>query len=488
MNEMATNLLVALLRTSLLLAAAALAVQLLLKFASPGSSQTHRAAWLLVLLAGWFWWRLPVVIPYYEPAIVTQAASSAVEGDSPICADTEIGTVPENGTARLADATSPPPLRLPRMAPTPAPLRMARENHAAVPHLVVSPHSAVSHREIAVVDTPRAVEPQPAESWISTARRNWPAATMGGWGAGMFLLAGASIVSYLRFLRCLHTTRPAEEAWTREWDDVLAQHHVHAGVPLWVTANVGPLLCLTPRGYRLVVPAGLWRRLAPAGRLSILRHELAHLRRSDLLKSILVRLLMLPHWFNPLAWLAVRRFDEAAEWACDELAKGADLDGRRAYAGALLQLDAVCKPRPSFHAAASGRGLSVRVQRLLNPQVKEDSLMKKITILAVALGLALLCLVRLDLVAKEPANKNGAGTVSQSKPAEGPTGAATASPQSAAENVPRKGTVPFVLARKSGQSLKTATASVDALRYMPNGCQGIFWADVAALRKSIRPG
>ena len=105
------------------------------------------------------------------------------------------------------------------------------------------------------------------------------------------------------------------------------------GVPLWVTANVGPLLCLVPRGYRLVVPAGLWQRLAPAGRLSILRHELAHLQRRDLLKSILVRLLMLPHWFNPLAWLAVRRFDEAAEWACDEVAKGADLEGCRAYAG-----------------------------------------------------------------------------------------------------------------------------------------------------------
>ena len=117
---------------------------------------------------------------------------------------------------------------------------------------------------------------------------------------------------------------------------------------------------------------------------------------------------MLPHWFNPLAWLAVRRFDEAAEWACDEVAKGADLEGCRAYAAALLQLDAACGPRPSYHAAASGRGLSVRVQRLLSPQVKEDSLMKKTTILAIALGLALLCLVRLDLVAKEPAEKDRA--------------------------------------------------------------------------------
>ncbi len=251
----------------------------------------------------------------------------------------------------------------------------------------------------------------------------------------------------------------------REWEDLLARHHVRTGVPLWVTANVGPLLCLVPRGYRLVVPVGLWQRLTPEGRLSILRHELAHLQRRDLLKSILVRLLMLPHWFNPLAWLAVRRFDEAAEWACDEVAKGANLEECRAYASALLQLDAVCGPRPSYHAAASGRGLSVRVQRLLSPQVKEDSLMKKTTILGVALGLALLCLVRVDLVAKEPAEKDRAKIAPQTQSAAG----------NLAEGKPL-GSQP--------QGPKTPPSSVDALRYMPNGCEGIYWANVAELRKT----
>ena len=123
----------------------------------------------------------------------------------------------------------------------------------------------------------------------------------------------------------------------------------------------------------------------------------------------MVRLLSLPQWFNPLSWLAAGWFDEAAEWACDEAAKGASFEGCREYAKALLKIDAVFGPRLSHHAAASGRGLSVRVQRLLNPQVKEDSLMKKITILGTALGLALLCLVRLDLVAKEPAEKGEKG-------------------------------------------------------------------------------
>ena len=57
MNEIAASLSGALLRMSLFLAAAALAVQILIKFARPGSSRVHRVAWFLVLLQGWFWWR-----------------------------------------------------------------------------------------------------------------------------------------------------------------------------------------------------------------------------------------------------------------------------------------------------------------------------------------------------------------------------------------------------------------------------------------------
>jgi beta-lactamase regulating signal transducer with metallopeptidase domain len=462
MNAVAASELVVLLRLSLFLGAAALAVEVVLKVARLNSSRIHRAAWFLVLLQGWFWWRLPVTVPCYAPAVVKEVSSAPT---APRESRTDRATRTFNG--KMMDVEGPPrPVlvdtgvhnALPR--PALPPIQIARDNHAAAHRPARSPG------EDAAIGTPRPVDRQTTHSWTATVGRSWPLAILGGWAAGMLILAGASAVSYLRFLRGLHARQPAEETWVREWRDLLARHHVRRGAPLWVTAHVGPLLCLTPRGYRLVVPAGLWQRLAAEGRLSILRHELAHLRRHDLWKSIAVRLLVLPHWFNPLAWLAVRRFDEAAEWACDEAAKGADSQGCRAYAAALLQLDAACGPRPSYHAAASGRGLSVRVQRLLSPQVKEDSLMKKTTILAVALGLALLCLVRVDLVAKEPAAKDRA---EKSLPKQAAGTAAAPSARTA-----------------DGKRLdkpKTAPAAADALRYMPNGCQGVFWADVAGPRK-----
>jgi len=75
---------------------------------------------------------------------------------------------------------------------------------------------------------------------------------------------------------------------------------------------MGPVLCRLPGGWELLLPLDLWRRLTPAGRLAVLRHELAHLKRADAWKSLLVRLLAVPHWFNPAAWWAVHKFDEAA--------------------------------------------------------------------------------------------------------------------------------------------------------------------------------
>ena len=131
---------------------------------------------------------------------------------------------------------------------------------------------------------------------------------------------------------------------------------------------------------------------------------------------MVVRLLALPHWYNPLSWMAAGCFEEAAEWACDDEAKRTTVDGHRDYARALLQLDAIVGLRLSYHAAAPGRGVSLRVHRLLRSHNEKDSLMKRSTILGIALGLALMGLVRLDLVVHEPAVKNYGESPSTSLP------------------------------------------------------------------------
>jgi len=52
----------------------------------------------------------------------------------------------------------------------------------------------------------------------------------------------------------------------------------------------------------------------------VLRHELAHIARGDLLVSLLTTLAALLLWFHPLAWLMLRSSQHSREQACDDLA------------------------------------------------------------------------------------------------------------------------------------------------------------------------
>lgn len=70
----------------------------------------------------------------------------------------------------------------------------------------------------------------------------------------------------------------------------------------------------------------------------ILAHEMAHIRRRDLIWNWLDLIVASAFFFNPLIWLALRELRFARESACDEMAVEKSSSTAREYANALLEV------------------------------------------------------------------------------------------------------------------------------------------------------
>lgn len=224
------------------------------------------------------------------------------------------------------------------------------------------------------------------------------------WIGGAMFMVARYVWRYASLLRSLPrssstNSNPAHQLWDDQWSRLAGNGKQQAKCQFLVTNTLGPLLlCLVPFRYLVLVPEHLWTELDATQRESILRHELAHLSRHDLWKSVGIRLLALPQWFNPLAWKTVQAFDEAAEWACDDLIMSHhDVAVRRAYPTALLRIAESNVQPPSGSVAAGGGVLSRRIRRLVQPHFK-DKKMVRLFVPMMLVGLAIIQTVRVEAV------------------------------------------------------------------------------------------
>jgi hypothetical protein len=98
-----------------------------------------------------------------------------------------------------------------------------------------------------------------------------------------------------------------------------------------------------------------------------LRHELAHVRRSDCLAQALAGLVCALYWFNPVAWLAAARMRVERERACDDLVVALGTTRPSEYAGHLLQIARQWSAAPSGALPVAKRsGLEQRLRALLD--------------------------------------------------------------------------------------------------------------------------
>lgn len=161
------------------------------------------------------------------------------------------------------------------------------------------------------------------------------------WLGGAVLLSLFGGVSMARSLRRVRRRACNVEPPLRERIQTLAGALQMRQAPLiWLSHEVqGPAVCGVFRPVLLLNPAFLSKLSREESDL-VLRHELTHIRRGDLLLHAIMCLLLALHWFNPVLWMVFFRVRLDREAACDaDVLRDAKPDRRAAYGRALLKLE-----------------------------------------------------------------------------------------------------------------------------------------------------
>lgn len=157
--------------------------------------------------------------------------------------------------------------------------------------------------------------------------------------AGVYLAGAAAFVLYhtgghlFFYGKIRRWARPAEHAALLAQYQALTANDRHPPRLLILPAISSPMLT------GLLRPALLLPRETddPQAAQWVLRHELTHWRRRDLLWKVLALAANALHWFNPLVWLLRHRLDRDLEQSCDEaVLQNAAATDRRAYGAVIL--------------------------------------------------------------------------------------------------------------------------------------------------------
>lgn len=205
--------------------------------------------------------------------------------------------------------------------------------HLSVWNLLHTPAAAQANGVISDVLTPF-----PSLAASSTAK---PAADIAGispmllvWLVCAILLAAYFVIGYTCMVRRFRGTRLAPQPSI----DALLDRFRFSRDPRICVSNSRR----APLTFGVFRPTVLLPEDLPIGDAQfqlVLEHELAHIRRKDCLRKLLLTVCLCLYWWNPLVWMMVWLANRDMELACDEaVLRALGPDCKKAYALTLLDM------------------------------------------------------------------------------------------------------------------------------------------------------
>ena len=209
----------------------------------------------------------------------------------------------------------------------------------------------------------------PAAPGILVRGVDWSRVALCLWSTGVLVLLLRSAAGRLARRRVVHEAAPAPDDWLALVDGAPASLRVRRPVRLLVSAAAPVPMTWGVLRPVVALPAGARAWTLPRLR-DALFHELAHVRRLDVLWQAAAELLSAVAWVDPLAWIGRRRLCREAEHACDDAILAAGIPPSL-YAGHLLEAARGLRKRrvaglPAAVAMARPSGLSERIGAVLD--------------------------------------------------------------------------------------------------------------------------
>ena len=209
--------------------------------------------------------------------------------------------------------------------------------------------------------------------------------------AGLALLA----IGFSRLARLASRSREISDGvWAGQLRSICGEERLAR--PVRLLASSHPSLLVTWGAFRpqVILPAAA-REWRPERVDIVLRHELAHIQRSDWLVQLAAEVLKCVFWFNPVVWLACARLRRESEQACDDAVLARGVDGP-SYARHLVEIARDLKQgRIWMPAAAIARPSSLerRVRAMLDTHLNR----RPVSRLAAAAALVALVTITIPL-------------------------------------------------------------------------------------------
>ncbi|MDE7430129.1 MAG: M56 family metallopeptidase, partial [Lachnospiraceae bacterium] len=132
------------------------------------------------------------------------------------------------------------------------------------------------------------------------------------------LLLLQQIWEYLQTIRWFvkHADRNMTESQREVLESLKEEYRIRRNVLLFQGEDGTPTI--TFGIFRPIILCG--RPLESREAKLLLRHEMVHIKRWDILWKVLIQFVKFIHWWNLFMWLLFNDFERVSEWACDETA------------------------------------------------------------------------------------------------------------------------------------------------------------------------